>query len=133
MAAYKLHGEGQEQPSAKALEAILQQILAAFVDVYIMIDSLDESGDRTKVLKWIETLAKWSSAKWHLLVTSRPEPEITMRLDGISNLQCVFLKGAEVDKDIGIYLDEELSLIDYWSESTRALIKSTLIEGAGGM
>ncbi|KZP08569.1 hypothetical protein FIBSPDRAFT_660462, partial [Athelia psychrophila] len=98
-----------------------------------MVDSLDESGDRIKLLKWIETLAGWNSARWHLLTTSRLEPDITSRLERIHNIHIVYLHGTALDKDISTFLDAQLSLISRWSAPIRVLIKTTLVRGADGM
>lgn len=131
---YQAHGKGKEQPSAKALEETLQQVLEAFDNVYVMIDSLDESGDRTKLVEWIETVARWTSARWHLLTTSRLEPDITSHLECIPNTRIVHLRGKVLNNDISNFVDKQFSPItSRWSEPIRALIKTTLVEGADGM
>lgn len=130
---YQAHGKGKERLSVKALEETLQQVLEAFDDVYIMVDSLDESEDRMKLVNWIETLSKWNSARWHLLTTSRSEPDIKSHLEHIPNLRKVYLRGKVLDKDISIFVDKQLSPIVRWGKPIRALIKTTLLEGADGM
>lgn len=130
---YRSHANGREQPSVKALEEVLQQVVEAFDDVYIMVDSLDESGDRTKLLQWIENMARWNSARWHLLVTSRLEPDITSRIECIPNVQKVHLQGTGLDNDIIIFLDGRLSLMHSWSEAIRMMVKKTLVSGADSM
>ncbi|KZP14309.1 ankyrin [Athelia psychrophila] len=130
---YQSHGNGREQPSVRALEEALRAVLAAFDDVYIVIDSLDECGEQIELLKWIQTLAGWNLARWHLLVTSRPEPDIKSRLELIYNILIVRLQGSALDKDISDYLVERLSRIIRWTEPIRALINTTLLGGADGM
>lgn len=132
-AMYQSYGSGKEQPSVKALEEALRQVVKAFDDVYVMVDSLDESGDRIKLLEWIETVAKWNSAQWHLLTTSRSEPDITSHLERIRNTRKVYLQGTVLDNDISIFVDKQLSPIIRWSEPIRALIKTTLVDRADGM
>lgn len=131
--AYEAHSNGREQPSIKSLEHTLRLVIEGFNDVYIMIDSLDECGDRTELLRWIKAMASGNSQGLHILITSRPEPYITSRLELISSIQYVHIQGLALDQDIVIYLDERLSVINRWGEKTRALIKDTLTGGADGM
>lgn len=112
---------------------MLRHLIAAFDDVYVVVDSLDECGDRVELLKWIQAVAGWNSARPHLLVTSRLEPNITSRLKLIRNIQLVNLRGSALENDIIIYIDERLSLINNWSEAIRQMVKTTLIAGADGM
>lgn len=130
---FEAHGAGREQPSTKSLQDTLQLVLDGFDQVYIMIDSLDECGERAELLRVISTMADWKSRSLHLLMTSRPEPEITTSLDLIPKICTVRINGSVLDTDLNIYLDEQLSSQSRWSEKTRQLVKATLIEGADGM
>lgn len=132
-AMYRSHGRGRETPSVQSLEDILRQLIEAFDDIYIMIDSLDECGDKPELLKWIQTVASWTSAKCHVLATTRPEPDITSRLKRITNILIISLKGVALEKDISMYLDDQLSSIDQWSEEIKHLVQTTLRSGAGEM
>lgn len=129
---YYAHGKGREQPSVKALEETLRKVLLAFDDVYIIIDSLDESGDRAEVLQWIENVAKWNSARWHILTTSRPEHDITSALELIPNAHTIRLQGSELDRDIITYVNARLSR-SHWSNQIQALIEAKVVGGANGM
>lgn len=132
-AMYQSHGKGRETPSVQALEETLRHVIGAFDDVYIIIDSLDECGDKSRLLRWIEIVASWNSEKCHLLATTRPEPDIKSLLMRITNICSISLQGVALEKDIDLYLDERLSFITHWSEEIKKLVKSTLGSGAGEM
>lgn len=128
---YHVHGDGRAQPSLESLNSTLQCIIEGFDDVYIMVDSLDECGDRAELLQWIQTVASWNSDKVHFLFTSRPEQDIRRELDIIARVCRVIIDG-ESQKDILLYLDEQLRPVN-WDEKTRALVKSTVGGRADGM
>lgn len=130
-AMYRSHGKGRESPSVQALEGTLRQVIGAFDDVYIVIDSLDECGDKPQLLKWIKTVASWNSANCHLLATTRAEPDIENLLTYIAGLLNITLQGAALEQDIGMYLEERLSFITSWSEEIKNLVKAGLVSGAG--
>lgn len=131
--AFVAHRNGREQPSIRSLEQVLRLVVGEFDDVYIIIDALNECGDRTELLQWIKWTANWSPKNLHLLLTSRPEPYITSRLELIPGVQIVRIQGLALEQDIGFYLDKRLSVIDRWGEKTQRLIKLTLMRGADGM
>ncbi|KAF7981779.1 hypothetical protein HWV62_31859 [Athelia sp. TMB] len=129
---YEDHGAGREQPSLKALYDTLRLVVEGFDHVYIVIDSLDECGDRAELLQSIKTIANWDCNNVHLLLTSRPEPDITGPLGHIDRICPVRIQGAALYKDIAAYLDAQLSSKHRWGE-TRKLVKNTLIAGSDGM
>lgn len=131
--AYRAHGAGREQPSFASLQQILQILIEGLDDAYIMIDSLDECGDRIELLQWIRIISGWNSAKLHLLLTSRIEHDITRFLERLPSVIPIRLDGPHLAGDIGVYLDERLSLNNRWSAEIRALIRATLMKGADGM
>lgn len=130
---FRAHGDGREDPSLPSLEQTLRTVIEGFDHVYVMIDSLDECGERTELLQWIETVASWELKGLHLLLTSRMEPAIKQWLDLISRVLPVLFRGPELERDIGVYLDERLRVLNRWSEEIRALIKTTLIGRSDGM
>lgn len=107
--------------------------MEGFDHVYIMIDALDECADRVKLLGWIETMASWNSDRLHLLLTSRLEPDIRRRLNLLTRLRPVRFEASALERDIGVFLDAQLSSIPDWNNDTRALVKTTLIGDADGM
>lgn len=97
-----------------------------------MIDSLDECGDKIELLQWISSIAK-HAVKLHLLLASRPERDVAHRLARIVRFLPVRFPSTAVKKDIGVYLDDRLDLINRWGTKTRELIKSTLLDRSDGM
>src|SRR6202035_3145009 len=70
--------------------------------------------------------------KLHLLVTSRPEEDIAMRLRLLDPVH-VCVEPELVKSDIARYIDSILDVEDQWGNDMKATIKSTLLERAGGM
>ena len=121
--------DGGSQPTVKSLQATLILILEAFDDVYIVLDALDECAERKDLLKWITEMR---NDKLHLLVTSRPEEDIAMHLR-LLDRDRICMESKFVTGDIARYIDSILVVEDQWSNDTKATIKSTLLERAGGM
>jgi hypothetical protein len=121
--------DGDCQPTVRSLQATLILILEAFDDVYIVLDALDECIERKDILKWIAEMKK---DKLHLLVTSRPEEVIAMRLRLLNPVH-VCMEPKLVTGDIARYIDSILDEEDQWSDDTKVTIKNTLLERAGGM
>lgn len=130
---YQQHHDGRSRPSLKSLGKALQRVIEGFDEVYIMVDSLDECGDRVELLQWIKATIGWEFCKLHLLFTSRPETDIVKHLDPISRVRRVHMAQSSCNMDIRLYLDSRIALIDVWDESIRVLVKTTLIEDADGM
>ena len=130
---YKLHGSGRERPSLKSLRDTLQRVIDEYDDFYIMIDSLDECGDRFELLNWIQSFASSNMDRVHLLFTSRLEPEITSRLSSVTRIKPVKIQGLAVCRDISDFVDKRLLSIKTWNKVIKELVKSTLVDRADGM
>jgi hypothetical protein len=124
--------DGGSQPKVKSLQDTLILILEAFDDVYIVLDALDECAERKDLLKWITEMTNLRKDKLHLLVTSRPEEDIAMRLRLLNPVH-IRIEPKLVTGDIARYIDSILDVEDQWGNETKATIKSTLLERAGGM
>lgn len=55
----------------------------------------------------------------HLLFTSRPEPDIVIRLNRVHQLLYVRLQSTVLERDIALYLDEQVS---HWDGNTHELL-----------
>ena len=130
---YHAHGKGRQDPSISSLCEALQRVIEGFDHFYIMIDSLDECKDRLELLQFIKSLSNSNVDKLHLLLTSRPEPEIVDRLSLLAHVHPIQIQGSAVHRDIAAFLDERLSLISGWNEEIISLVGATLIDGADGM
>ncbi|KAF7975428.1 hypothetical protein HWV62_9551 [Athelia sp. TMB] len=126
---------GHRQPLETQLENTLARILETFDSTYIAIDSLDECIEKADVLKWIRALTSENSGKLHLILTSRPEPEIERGLASLPNLQKVLVRDPSTRDDIIIYLNARLQSAEMakWDECEKESIKTTLVDGSDGM
>src|SRR3984893_14884549 len=103
--------DGGAQPSVESLQATLLLILEAFDDVYIVLDALDECAERKDLLKWITEMINLRKNKLHLLVTSRHEEDIAMRLR-LLDPDHVCTESELVKSDIARYIDSILDVED---------------------
>ena len=126
-------GNGLRQPSIASLEHTLMSIIESFDASYIFIDALDECCDRRKLLKWIKSITAGIPSKLHLMVSSRPEPDINIGLRSISNRVEIDIAGQKNTQDIGNYLDARLAEDDKWCDDIKRMIRSALFAGANGM
>lgn len=101
--------------------------------MYIVVDALDECSDRPELLRHVTTAKIWESPNLHLLLTSRPEPDIRVDLEQISHLKPFTIKVSMSYNDIEIYLDARLARIKRWSQGTRDTVKKKLMENVDGM
>ena len=122
--------------SIKSFEDTLHSILNGFDKVFIIIDALDEcsSAERRKVLEWLETISSPKAGKLHMILTSRPERDISDVLHAL-DARCVDVAAESSNRDIETYLNHEVDKANFskWDEVTRAEIKSKLKDGAQGM
>lgn len=97
-------------PSDDLLRQCLSDLTAEFKHVYIMLDALDESPlepHRPDPLDMIIDLANDETAPIHLLMTSRPDPDITQAVAAFKHEEIV-LKNASIDADIALFVSEQL-------------------------
>jgi hypothetical protein len=132
---YRMCKNGHQQPPIDALCNTLQQILYAFEQAYIIIDSLDECTDRVQFLNWIEEIVSWKVGRLHLLATSRPVPDIENHLRSL-DAKCLCLEMEPANDDIATYLTWMLQTdakLSQWDEETRDNIRAIVMEKAQGM
>ncbi|KAF7968506.1 hypothetical protein HWV62_30226 [Athelia sp. TMB] len=130
---YEDEDNGRSQPALSSLEDTLLQILQSFGAAYIVIDALDECDDRPRLLRWIESVTSQTSDILHLMVTSRPEPDIKDRLRPLCNLCEVDLADRQGSDDICRYIDASLSGVNAWTASQKELVRIALVNGADGV
>lgn len=126
---------GRRQPLETQLESTLSRILEVFDSTYIVIDSLDECVTKADLLRWLRSVASETSANVHLLLTSRPEPDIEYGLAALANLQKISIGDQSTMNDISVYLDARLHAaeMDKWREPEKQQIRRALLDGSGGM
>lgn len=117
----------------KNLEKILSSILSRLSHAYIIIDALDECIEREKTLNWLSKIVQETSQTIHILVTSRPLPDIETAFTSL-NLALVNIGEKAVNSDIAKYLNVQIeSKFKKINDSNfKAEIKSILTEKAEG-
>jgi len=127
---HKQCGNGHQEPSLNDLQGALQLILKENfpLQTYIVIDALDECTEQEKTLKWIKEI---EAANLHLIVTSRPLPNIATILENLDWHYVDMAKSKNVD--IAAYIDLHVGKLGKWNEETQKNIQLVLIKGAQGM
>jgi Cdc6-like AAA superfamily ATPase len=82
-------GSGRSQPSCHSLCKTVTQMIEQAGEVWVVLDALDEcrtrAGSETQgLLKWIAAFLNSNERNVHLLVTSRPEQDISSGLNEIA-------------------------------------------------
>lgn len=129
---------GQQQPSADALQESLRFIIQKLPQAYIVLDALDECAQCAELMEMLQIIAGWELQNLHLLVTSRREPDIESTLEEIVDDQRrICLESALVDKDIQRYVQHRLAtdktLRRWRKDDIRQEIETILSSKANGM
>ena len=122
------------EPGIPQLISALSAVLHRFRRVYVLVDALDESLDRRKLLNVLKTLMSSNFRKLRVLAMSRKEQDIEQALQNIS---CdISLSNARVDEDIRLYVHNIIrndQRFMGWSSSLRNDVEDSLVGGAKGM
>ena len=82
-----LYDTSKTQSYTPKLEKIARTLFSVlehhFDRVYIMIDALDECGERALLLEHLQKLASVKAKKWNVLLTSRREQDIEIEIDDV--------------------------------------------------
>ncbi|KAF7969706.1 hypothetical protein HWV62_26164 [Athelia sp. TMB] len=131
---YHTCDHGDRQPLESQLENTLARILGACNSTYILIDSLDECAEKEDLLEWIQSATSAASGKLHIMLTSRPEPEIMRGLSYLFCRQKVDIGNQSTAIDIATYIDAELAKMHKWNQpGEKDEIKGALVNGSDGM
>ena len=132
--------EGAHCPSLHDLSLALQDIASrSTLDIYIVVDALDEcfdDGDREEVLELVTNMRSFRPSNRHILVTSRPELDITTKLTRYLTSRALNIQEDEVEADIERYIMSQLdkdSKLKRWPDDVKAEIVRALTNGAKGM
>jgi hypothetical protein len=104
-----------------------------------VVDALDEcppDGRREELLELIVEITVWGLAGLHLLVTSRPEPDIEEALTLLLTISAIPIQGESVELDIELHISQQLEndpKLMKWPKNVEEEIKYTLMAGANGM
>ncbi|KAF7977234.1 hypothetical protein HWV62_4335 [Athelia sp. TMB] len=131
---YHACDDGGRQPLESQLESTLSRILETDGSTYIVVDSLDECVEKNDLLRWIQSMTSMTSGKLHVMLTSRPEPEIKRGLSCLSGCQKVDIIKQSVAIDIDTYIDAELAKMHKWNKpGEKVAIKDALVDGSDGI
>jgi hypothetical protein len=128
---------GKHQPSYDGLVGTLQSMLQLHPKTYIILDALDECGDREELLKLLQEINKCNigKAQVQILATSRKERDIEDALDPLLP-QKVCIQSGQVSDDIQLFIHETLhndSKLKKWPATVKDEISKKLMDGACGM
>lgn len=108
---FQAHQDGSKQPTTEALLGILFKMLVVQKKVSIVLDALDESTTRGKLLLWIKEVV--SSPELHhvqLICTGRPKAEFLSDMpSSVGSENCLALDKQAVNADIRSYVTAQLS------------------------
>ncbi|KAK4220461.1 hypothetical protein QBC38DRAFT_207355, partial [Podospora fimiseda] len=110
-ASFKAHRDGRDQPATKALEDVVCKMLVIQKKGCIVLDALDESSTRVKLLEWMNGLvSRPELGDIQLICTSRPEHEFMRDIPSfIGEGNCLALDNEPVNADIRSYVTAQLS------------------------
>ncbi len=121
-----------QQPQDKHLEDILDSVLSGIPHAYVVIDALDECTNREKVLIWLSKVMQKLSNNMHILITSRPFPDIAKAFGKLYTTS-VNMEENTVNSDIVKYLKSKIeNKFEDLNESIKAQIQNVLIQKAEG-
>jgi len=142
---YSKHDRGVRKPSDREMAEFLKQmlVLEGQGPTYIILDALDECpvtssipSPREEVLELVEDLVGLHLPNLHICVTSRPEPDIQMILERLTERLVSLHDESGQREDIANYVSSSVHSdrrMGRWREEDRVLVIKTLSEKADGM
>lgn len=103
---FERHQDGRDQPAEEDFSSVLMKMIAGQKKIIIILDALDESTTRNKVISWIKRMTSSAElAHVQLLCTSRPEAEFRSAIPPLIGEQnCVPLDKQAVNDDIRAFV-----------------------------
>ena len=142
---YSAHDRGVRKPSDRAMAECLKQMLALKGQgpTYIVLDALDECpvtstipSPREEVLELVVDLIGLHLPNLHICVTSRPEPDIQIVLERLTERPVSLHDEIGQKYDITKYVSSSVHSdrrMGRWREEDKDLVIKTLSEKADGM
>ena len=142
---YSAHKRGVQKPSDRAMIECLKEMLTLERQrpTYIILDALDECpvmssipSPREEVLELVENLVGLHLPNLHICVTSRPEPDIQIVLERLTERPVSLHDESGQKEDIANYVSSSVHSdrrMGRWREEDRELVIKTLSEKADGM
>jgi hypothetical protein len=126
---YSHHKDRSTRPILDQLVKALQQEIATYFKVFIVVDALDECENletRSKLLRTLRSFTKIGTVR--LMVTSRDLPSITQEVDSIKRIDI-----RADDKDIERYLKDRIATGPQHLSRLKEDIVSHIVQNAAGM
>ena len=142
---YSTHQRGIQKPSDRAMIECLKQMLTLEGQgpTYIILDALDECpvttsipSPREEVLELMEDLVGLHLPDLHICVTSRPEPDIQIVLECLTERPVSLHDESGQKEDIANYVSSSVHSdrrMGRWREEDKELVIKTLSGKADGM
>jgi hypothetical protein len=143
---YSAHDRGVRKPSDQAMVECLKEMLSleAQPPIYIILDALDECpvtstvppSSREEVLEFVEELVALHLPNLHICVTSRPEHDIRVVLDRLTEHPVSLHDESGQQEDITNYIASFVrshQRMRKWRDEDKNLVIKTLWEKACGM
>jgi hypothetical protein len=121
--------------SSSELLSIISSTIRDLQHVYMVVDGLDECGDREDIMHVIEKVNGCGLSNVHVLLASRPESNIESAISSFLTHQ-ISLDEKNVDLDISIFIQAVLQddqKLARWPLYIRQAIQKTLEDGSCGM
>src|SRR5882757_8967256 len=142
---YSAHDRGVQKPSNRAMAECLKEMLALEGQgpTYIILDALDECpvtssipSPREEVLELVNELVGLHLPDLHICVTSRPEPDIQIVLERLTERPVSLHDENGQKEDIANYVSSSVHSdrrMGKWREEDKELVIRMLSEKADGM
>ena len=143
---YSSHDRGVQKPNDRAMINCLKEMLtleAAQGPTYIIMDALDECpitstvpSPREEVLEFVDELVDLHLPNVHICATSRPEHDIQVVLEGLTQRPVSLHDETGQQQDIANYIASFVHSdrrMRRWREEDKDLVIKTLPEKADGM
>jgi hypothetical protein len=136
---YQQCDNGRRQPGQASLIEILSSVLTNTHRTFIILDALDEcsaDSDRDDLFKILKEMISISSKHLNILVTSRPEKDITEELEPLKFTAINLKEQGDVKSDIDLHVRkclEDDKRLRTWDPDTKQKIQEALVRGACGM
>ena len=142
---YSAHGRGAQKPSDRAMVECLKEMLTLKGPgpTYIIIDALDECpitstipSPREDVLELVDELVSLHLPNLHICVTSRPEHDIRIVLERLTERPVCLHDESGQKEDIANYVTSSVHSdrrMGRWREDDKELVIKKLSENADGM
>lgn len=104
---YESYSRNVETPSYEKLRAQFRELSKAFDQVFFVVDAMDECEDRANFLPLITALARETSCKFKVFVTSRREKDIEASFTSHGS-STVEIEATKVDADIAAFVQFQI-------------------------